>query len=199
MRSIFVFGGNARAVLPGAGSGAGRATGDSASGVKQRARPPRPPLRRPAAQDITDRTEQARSDGREPAAATSSIDENNTPARLKEPQIDVFLFDKQSVILRRVALRLSDIRPGHRPKVVLFDLADLDCGSIGRLLVNGSDRLHGGRRESGRGLRRPAGGAADTGGGRVRACRGQGASPRLEARDGDSDVRTPAHADRSAA
>ena len=45
------------------------------------------------------------------------------------PQIDVFLFDTDVIPRRR-----EPIRPGT-PRV-LFDLADLDCGSIGRLLVN---------------------------------------------------------------
>jgi len=63
------------------------------------------------------------------------IVENKTPAGLKELQIDVFLFDKPGVIVRRAAFSFLNIRPGHS-KVVLFDLSDIDCGSIGRLLVN---------------------------------------------------------------
>ena len=50
------------------------------------------------------------------------IVENKMPESLKELQIDVFLFDKQGVILRRVALSFLDIRPG-KSKVVLFDLS----------------------------------------------------------------------------
>jgi hypothetical protein len=61
--------------------------------------------------------------------------DNHTPETLKELQIDVFLFDKDGIILRRVALSFLDVRSG-RTKVVLFDLADLSCGDIGRLLVN---------------------------------------------------------------
>jgi hypothetical protein len=61
--------------------------------------------------------------------------DNRTPEPLDELQIDVFLFDKEGVILRRVALSFLDVRSG-RTKVVLFDLADLSCGDVGRLLVN---------------------------------------------------------------
>jgi hypothetical protein len=60
---------------------------------------------------------------------------NRTPGTLKELGLDVFLFDKKGVILRRVGLTFLDIR-SDRMKVVLFDLADLACGDIGRLLVN---------------------------------------------------------------
>ena len=95
--------------------------------------PPAPAAQAPAAQDIT--IELNKLEATEKACRGYFIVENKTPAGLKELQIDVFLFDKQSVILRRVALSFLDIRPG-RSKVVLFDLADLDCGSIGRLLVN---------------------------------------------------------------
>jgi hypothetical protein len=61
--------------------------------------------------------------------------DNAMPTALKELKIDVFLFDKQEVILKRVALSFLDVRSG-RTKVVLFDLADLACGDVGRLLVN---------------------------------------------------------------
>jgi hypothetical protein len=61
--------------------------------------------------------------------------DNRTPEPIDELQIDVFLFDKEGVILRRVALSFLDVRSG-RTKVVLFDLADLACGDVGRLLVN---------------------------------------------------------------
>ena len=61
--------------------------------------------------------------------------DNRSPKPLKELQIDVFLFDKQDVVLRRVALTFPNVRTS-RMKVVLFDLADIKCEDIGRLLVN---------------------------------------------------------------
>ena len=60
---------------------------------------------------------------------------NPTAESLEELQIDVFVFDKDDVVLDRVALTFSGVRPG-RTKVVLFDLKDLACGDIGRMLVN---------------------------------------------------------------
>ena len=60
---------------------------------------------------------------------------NRTPDSLKELRIDVILFDKAQVILRRVALSFLDVRSG-RTKVVLFDFPDLACDNVGKLLVN---------------------------------------------------------------
>jgi hypothetical protein len=60
---------------------------------------------------------------------------NGTTDALKELRLDVFLFDKAGVILRRVGLNFTDIRP-ERSKVVLFDIPDVSCGDIGRLIVN---------------------------------------------------------------
>jgi hypothetical protein len=48
----------------------------------------------------------------------------------------VFLFDRKGVILRRVGLTFLDVRP-ERMKVTLFDLPELQCAEVGRLLVNG--------------------------------------------------------------
>lgn len=62
------------------------------------------------------------------------IVENGLPEPLQELQIDVFFFDRQEVILRRVALTFLDVRPG-RAKVVLFEL-DIPCADISRLLLN---------------------------------------------------------------
>lgn len=61
--------------------------------------------------------------------------ENGTPTALKELKISVFFFDKSGVILRQLGLPIPDIR-AERTKVALFDLADLNCADIGRLLVN---------------------------------------------------------------
>ena len=60
---------------------------------------------------------------------------NQLPDPLKELQLDVYIFDPKGVIAHRVGLSFTDVRP-NRTKVVLFDLADLACGDIGRLLVN---------------------------------------------------------------
>ncbi|MYZ49558.1 hypothetical protein [Propylenella binzhouense] len=74
-------------------------------------------------------------EGAQGACRAYFLVQNEMPVALDEMRLDVFLFDRSSVVLRRVALTYSDIR-SNRMKVALFDLPDLDCGKIGRLLVN---------------------------------------------------------------
>ena len=60
---------------------------------------------------------------------------NQTPDLLKELKLDVYLFDNSGVILHGVALQFSDVGPG-RTRVVPFELPDLSCGDIDRVLLN---------------------------------------------------------------
>ena len=60
---------------------------------------------------------------------------NGLPEPLKELRLDVFLFDKSGIILRRFGLTFLDLR-AERSKVVLFDLPEVECGNVGRLVVN---------------------------------------------------------------
>jgi hypothetical protein len=50
-------------------------------------------------------------------------------------RLDVFLFDKSGIILRRVGLTFPDIQAA-RSRVVLFDFPEIGCLEIGRLMVN---------------------------------------------------------------
>ena len=60
---------------------------------------------------------------------------NRTPEAIGELRLDVFLFDKPGLILRRVGLTFTDLPP-ERTKVALFDLTEGACEEIGRVLVN---------------------------------------------------------------
>jgi hypothetical protein len=60
---------------------------------------------------------------------------NRSPQALKELRTEVYLFDRKGVVLRRVGLTFADIRP-ERAKVAIFDLAEVACGDLGRLLIN---------------------------------------------------------------
>ena len=60
---------------------------------------------------------------------------NGTADDVKELRLDVYLFDKAGIILRRVGLTFPDIQAA-RSRVVLFDIPGLGCGEIGRLMVN---------------------------------------------------------------
>lgn len=63
------------------------------------------------------------------------IVENATAEPLQDLTVDVYLFDRAGVILRGVALQFTDVRAG-RPTVVPFELPDLPCGEISRVLLN---------------------------------------------------------------
>ena len=61
--------------------------------------------------------------------------ENRQADHVGELQADVFLFNKEGVVLRSLELPFADIAPG-RTVVTAFELADLPCGNIGRVLLN---------------------------------------------------------------
>ncbi len=60
---------------------------------------------------------------------------NRTPDALKDLRLEVYLFDRNGVVLRRIALPFSGLR-SERSKVMIFDLADIACTDLDRLLVN---------------------------------------------------------------
>lgn len=82
-----------------------------------------------------------------PACRGYFVLRNRLPERIAELRLDVFLFDRKGVVLRRVGLTFPDLRP-ERTKVVLFDLAEGACGDIGRLLVNDVIGCTGGNGEA---------------------------------------------------
>ena len=61
--------------------------------------------------------------------------DNQTPERLQDLTVDVYLFDQAGVILRGLALQFADVRPA-RATVVPFELPDLPCGDVSRVLLN---------------------------------------------------------------
>jgi hypothetical protein len=60
---------------------------------------------------------------------------NQRPEALKELKLDVYLFDKRDIIINGIALQFSDVGTG-RTRVVPFELPDLSCDDIGRVLLN---------------------------------------------------------------
>jgi hypothetical protein len=61
--------------------------------------------------------------------------ENQTPQSLQDLTIDTYLFDKNGVILRGLALQFVEV-PSGRATVVPFELPDLPCADITRVLLN---------------------------------------------------------------
>lgn len=61
--------------------------------------------------------------------------ENGHSSRFEEFRLDLVLFDSDGVIARRIAVEAAPLR-ADRSVVKLFDLADLQCETIDRVLLN---------------------------------------------------------------
>ena len=61
--------------------------------------------------------------------------ENGHSSRFEEFRLDLVLFDGEGVIARRIAVEAAPLR-ADRAVVKLFDLSDLQCESIDRVLLN---------------------------------------------------------------
>lgn len=61
--------------------------------------------------------------------------ENGLPERLRSLKLDLVVFDPDGVIARRVAVDAGALTAG-KTVLKVFDLAELPCGEIGRMLLN---------------------------------------------------------------
>lgn len=61
---------------------------------------------------------------------------NGLAQRLETLTLDLVLFDADGVVLRRVAVEAGPLRAG-KSAVRAFDVAELDCAALGRVLLNG--------------------------------------------------------------
>lgn len=61
--------------------------------------------------------------------------ENGQSSRFEEFRLDLVLFDQEGIIARRIAVEAAPLR-AERSVVKLFDLADLQCDTIDRVLLN---------------------------------------------------------------
>jgi len=60
---------------------------------------------------------------------------NRTDATLDQLSLDLVVFDTDGVIDRRLAVELGPVQAG-RTRVKVFDMADLDCDRVARVLLN---------------------------------------------------------------
>jgi hypothetical protein len=60
---------------------------------------------------------------------------NQSPEPLQELKVDVYLFDKQGVILQGIALQFTGVG-SDKEMVVPFELPDVACEDVGRVLLN---------------------------------------------------------------
>lgn len=56
---------------------------------------------------------------------------------LVDLQLDLYLFNPDQVIERRIAVNLAPL-PTGKTSVKLFDIKDLDCSRVGKVLINGA-------------------------------------------------------------
>ena len=61
--------------------------------------------------------------------------DNQSSEPLKELKIDIYLFDKQGIVLEGVALQFTEVR-AEGEMVVPFELPAVACDEIGRVLLN---------------------------------------------------------------
>ena len=61
--------------------------------------------------------------------------DNRAPAPYEALRLDLIFFGKDGVIARRLAVDAAPLRADKRT-VKLFDVAGLDCGDVGQILVN---------------------------------------------------------------
>ena len=61
--------------------------------------------------------------------------DNSEGAAIEALQLDLILFDRTGVIARRLALDTAPLRAA-KTTVKLFDIPDLDCNDVGRILIN---------------------------------------------------------------
>ena len=71
----------------------------------------------------------------EKACNAYMVVDNQRPEPLKELKIDIYLFDKQGIVLQGVALQFAEVRADGE-KVVPFELPAVACDEIGRMLLN---------------------------------------------------------------
>ena len=70
------------------------------------------------------------------ACRTYFVLQNDTGIGLTELVLDIYVFNRDGIIERRLALDTREIMPG-KTQVRLFDVRDLGCDAIGRFLING--------------------------------------------------------------
>jgi hypothetical protein len=75
-------------------------------------------------------------EAREGACRTYFVMANGSEHVLTSLGLDIFIFDKQKIIMQRVGPSISRLQP-HKTRVVLFDIPDVDCANVGAFLLNG--------------------------------------------------------------
>ncbi len=97
------------------------------------------PLALPAtAQDGGDRLgiELNKLEPQDTACRTYFVLQNGTEIGFTELVLDIYIFNRDGIIERRLAMDTRAVMPG-KTQVRLFDVRELGCDAIGRFLING--------------------------------------------------------------
>ncbi len=70
------------------------------------------------------------------ACRTYFVLQNGTQIGITELVLDIYIFNQDGIIERRLAMDTRAVMPG-KTQVRLFDVRDLACDAIGRFLING--------------------------------------------------------------
>ncbi len=70
------------------------------------------------------------------ACRTYFVLQNGTQIAFTELVLDIYIFNRDGIIERRLAMDTRAVLPG-KTQVRLFDVRDLACDAIGRFLING--------------------------------------------------------------
>lgn len=70
------------------------------------------------------------------ACRTYFVLQNGTDIGFTELVLDIYIFNGDGIIERRLAMDTRAVMPG-KTQVRLFDVRDLTCDAIGRFLING--------------------------------------------------------------
>jgi hypothetical protein len=62
--------------------------------------------------------------------------ENQSDIAFTELRLDLYIFDADGEIFRRLLLDPGEMEPG-KTRVMLFDATEITCGGIGRFLLDG--------------------------------------------------------------
>lgn len=74
---------------------------------------------------------------------TTWVVNNTTGTGLETVKLDFVAFDLDGIVVRRVIADMGPVHTGHT-RVKLFDLKNIQCGKVGRVLMNGVTACEGG-------------------------------------------------------
>lgn len=88
-----------------------------------------------AADEKPIRLELNKLEARDGACRTHFVIHNPGERTFSSFKVDLVFFDKQEIVAQRISLDLAPLRP-RKTNVLLFDIPDIDCKALSKILVN---------------------------------------------------------------